>query len=73
MAGKRIFYSQYNLENEVLFFIKYGFELRQKYYHITFTTIVSSQIKIGLNIAKTGDAMKVVNENEIIIEVYRGF
>lgn len=49
-------------------FIKYGFELRQKYYQTTFTTVMSSQIKIGLNITKTGDAMKVVNENEIIIE-----
>ncbi|MFV9924677.1 MAG: hypothetical protein AB8U93_02990 [Francisella endosymbiont of Hyalomma scupense] len=33
---------------------------------------MSSQIKIGLNIAKTGDAMKVVNENEIIIEFIEG-
>ncbi|WP_318263417.1 hypothetical protein [Francisella-like endosymbiont] len=68
MAGKRIFHSEYNLENEVLLFYQIWIEPRQKYYQTTFTTVVSSQIKIGLNIAKTGDAMKVVNENEIIIE-----
>lgn len=52
MAGKRIFHSEYNLENEVLLFYQIWIEPRQKYYQTTFTTVVSSQIKIGLNTAK---------------------
>ena len=64
MAGKRIFHSEY----KVLLFYQIWIEPRQKYYQTTFTIVVSSEIKIGLNIAKTGDTMEVVNENEIIIE-----
>ncbi|AKO68563.1 hypothetical protein [Francisella tularensis] len=30
--------------------------------------VVSGEIKIGLNTAKTGDAMEVIDESEIIIE-----
>lgn len=123
-AGKGIFHSEYNLENEVLLFYQIWIEPRQKntqpryqnlkidyklnnLIHISsgsgdvddknilyidqdadiyagkfskdakyqygiirqlYIIIISGEIKIGLNKAKTGDAMEVIDESEIIIE-----
>jgi redox-sensitive bicupin YhaK (pirin superfamily) len=123
-AGKGIFHSEYNLEDEVLLFYQIWIEPRQKntkpkyqnldidyklnnLVHISsgssetnnekvlyidqdvdvytgkfsknasckynivrqlYIIVVSGEIKIGSSTAKTGDAMEVINENEIIIE-----